>query len=142
MYERRKFSKFEVLLLTAIILMAAFFVILALRWPAESTAHRDDALMANTALSVARVNSNHGTACVVNDCDGGKECTHQRGKSTVGYFDTRTNTIVGERPAGYNEETRIRLNGKTYRGKRNTLVIEAKAANDGTVTLRWVEGRA
>lgn len=140
MYEKNKLSRFEVLLIIAIVLMSAFFVVLALEYPKQATAHRDDALMANTALSVARVNSNHGTGCVVNDCKGGN-CPHRHGKSTIGYLDTMTNTIVGGRPKGYNEERRIRLDGKVYHGKTGTLVIEAKADESGNVSLSWVKGR-
>lgn len=137
--QRQKISRFEAILITAIILMAAFFIGLALIWPSHSAAHRDDALWANTALSVGIINSDNGQDCVVNECPHGGLCTHHTVNGYVGYFDPSTNTIAGEKPAGYNEETTIRLDGKKYRGRKGTLVIRVISDNND-VTVDWVEG--
>lgn len=140
-FTHNRLSRFEAILITAIMIMAVFFIVLALEWPKHSVEHRDDALWANTALSAATVNSNNGTGCVVNGCPGG-DCEHRYTRDgvtgTVGYFDPSSNTIVADKPAGYNEERTIRLNGDMYRGPLKSMVLEVRA-HDGEVTERWVD---
>lgn len=139
MRKKQKISRFEAILIAAIIIMAAFFGVIALEWPAHSIAHRDDALWANTALSDGIINSNNGENCVVDGCEK-ENCEHMKLSAYIGYFDPSDNTIIAEKPEGYNEETRISLDGNIYRGEINTLVIEVKAEN-GEVSVSWVEGK-
>ena len=139
MYQKQKLSVMEVILMIAIIAMSVFFIVLALEWPARSTARRDDALRVNTALSAARINSNNGQNCVVEDCPGGDDCPHKHGKYWIGYLDISDNKIRGEKTAGYNEEKRVALGDKVYKGNIGTMVVEVRS--DGSqVTARWVKG--
>lgn len=139
MYQKQKLSRMEVILVAAIIAMSAFFIGLALEWPARATERRDDALRVNTALSAARVNSSNGQNCVVEDCPGG-DCPHKHGKYWIGYLDISDNKIRAEKTVGYNEERKIVLDDKVYRGKRGSLVVEVRSdGND--VSARWVEGK-
>lgn len=103
----------------------------------------DDALMVNTADSVARINSNNGMNCVVNNCEGNKDgvvCTHLLSQGYVGYFDHGSNTIVGIKPYGYNEYTEMKADGVTYYGAVNSMVIQV-IAKEGKMALSWVPGR-
>lgn len=139
MYQKQKLSRMEVILIAAILAMSAFFIVLALEWPARATARRDDALRVNTALSAARINSNNGQDCVVEDCPGG-DCAHKHGKYWIGYLDISDNKIRAEKTAGYNEERKIVLDDKVYRGRPGSLVVEVRS-DGNNVSARWVEGK-
>ena len=130
----------ELILVIAIIAMSVFFIVLALEWPARATAKRDDALRVNTALSAARINSDNGQNCVVEDCPGGDDCPHKHGKYWIGYLDISDNKIRGDKMTGYNEEKKIVLDDKVYRGDIGSLIVEVRS--DGSkVSARWVRGK-
>lgn len=134
-------SRLELILIIVISIESVFVVYQFGSYLVHQQAKGDDALMVNTADSVARVNSNSGMNCVVNDCDNSKGiCTHHYDEGYVGYFDNNSNTIIGTLPSGYNEYTEMEASGITYYGAVNSMVIKA-VAKDGTVTLSWVPGK-
>ena len=97
-----KISNLEMILIVLILCMSAFVVSKGLEWMANNTAHGNDSLLANTAESAAKINSNNGLLCVVQDCPSksGGTCTHQYGdgEATIGYLDKVTKHIVAETP--------------------------------------------
>ncbi|MEE3420430.1 MAG: hypothetical protein VZR02_04935 [Lachnospiraceae bacterium] len=118
-----------------------FFAFVGLMWYRDHLATGNDNLLGNTAYSVARVNSLDGERCPVNDCpDKGGFCAHMKAEGYVGYFDNRTNKIVGDRPRGYNEAVVATIDGITYQGEKNTMVIKVVTSN-GDIRLSWVAGR-
>lgn len=140
-----KISNLEMMLIVLIALMCLFITFKGVQWAADNTAHGNDSLLANTAESEARINSNNGLNCVVQDCPSrsGGVCSHQIGNdgTTVGYLDKTTKHIVGEKPYGYNEYTEMDIGDMQYFGERNTMVIQV-TAKDGVVTASWVPGRS
>lgn len=139
-----KVSVLEMMLIILIACMSAFLVYKGFAWAAENTAHGNDSLLANTADSEARINSNNGQNCVVQDCPSrtGGVCSHLIDNSggTVGYLDKVTKHIVGDRPYGYNEATEMDIGDQQYFGDKNTMVLQV-IAQDGKVTVSWVQGR-
>ncbi len=122
-----------------IILMLGFFAVIGIRWYAVRMQHGDDKLTLNTAISVAKVDSLDGQRCPVDGCSGGR-CLHRRSDgSYVGYYDNVKNTIVGDKPKGYNEYTTMRIGHNTYRGARGTMIIRVKTKS-GRITMSWVSG--
>ena len=73
----------EVILITAIVVMAAVYFFLGGNWMKLRMDHGNDSLAANTADSVARVNSNNGLNCVVDGCGSSGHCPHW---SSLGYI--------------------------------------------------------
>ena len=100
--------------------------------------HGNDSLTANTAESVARINSNNGLNCPVDGSDG--RCPHWTSSGYVAYYDNVGNTIVGEKPYGYNEDSTMVIDGKKYYGDPGTMVIKV-VCSEGKITLSWEEGR-
>lgn len=81
-----------------------------------------------------------GSDCIVKDCNGKESCTHIKDGLSTGYFDHRSNSIVGELPKGYNESTVMTIREKQYEGKKGAMVI--KVQYDGSqITLSWVKGK-
>lgn len=100
----------------------------------------NDSLYANTAESVAKVNSLNGINCPVNDCgnsDG--TCMHHTSLGYIGYFDSVTNTIVGEKVKGYNSDDNPDIDGVSYTGIRGTMILRITCENS-EITLDWVSG--
>ena len=84
-----KISVLEMILILFIALMTSFIVYKGFAWLAAMTAHGNDSLLVNTAVSEAKVNSSNGINCVVEDCPSntGGVCTHWTGlNETVGYM--------------------------------------------------------
>lgn len=136
-------SQFELTLIIGICIMILFFVLQGFGFLNHCVENGNDTLIANTAESVALINSNNGAECVVKDCGGytnGKHCTHWNGYGYVGYYDDVRNTFVADKPKGYNENPRVKIQNKRYYGARNTLVIKAEI-KDGEVILSWVKGK-
>lgn len=100
----------------------------------------NDGLYANTALSVAKVNSLNGIQCPVNECEKANEiCTHYTSQGYIGYFDGESNTIVGYKPKGYNSSSELEIDGQEYTGAVGTMVIRV-TCNEGDIKLDWVTG--
>lgn len=134
----RHYSQLEVILITGIVIMCVFFAGLYVRWHVNQQAKGDDALMENTADSVARINSNNGLNCPVDGSSG--PCPHWTSEGWVAYYDNGINTIVGDKPRGYNEYTTMEINGIKYHGARNTMVIKV-VCREGYMQLSWEKGK-
>lgn len=134
------FTRREVLLSVLIFLMVFYFTTEFMKYLSAQQRIGDDALRANTAESVALIESDAGVGCPVKGCSGGSGCTHQAGDYYIGYYDDVQNTIVGKKPYGYNESSNPRINGKTYYGSPGTLVIRVMTGQ-GTLTLNWETGK-
>jgi len=98
----------------------------------------NDSLMANTAESIALVNSSNGLNCPV--CGNEGHCQHWTSEGYIGYFDNISNTIVGEIPKGYNENTTMEIDGKMYYGDRYTMVLQVKTSEEH-LTVSWQKGK-
>lgn len=134
-------SRLELLLIIGICIESVFLVYQFSRYLVNQQAKGDDALMVNTADSVARINSNNGMNCVVNDCGNSTGvCTHHHDEGYIGYFDNVTNTIVGTLPSGYNEYTVMEADNQEYYGAVNSMVIQV-VAKEGVMELSWVPGK-
>ena len=136
---RGSISSLELVLLIGIVGMVFFFVFEGFSFLESCWEHGNDRLTVNTAESVAYVNSNQGSECVVQGCSGGT-CSHFNGSGYVGYFDVNRNTYVGMKPKGYNEQRVVKIQGKKVSGDIGTLVIRA-LVKDGKVELDWVKGK-
>ena len=55
------------------------------------------------------------------------------------YFDAVLTKLTEDKPAGYNEYHTMTIDGRTYEGERNTMVIKA-TLKDGVLRLDWVKG--
>ena len=109
----------------------------ALGWTSDKVNSGNDALTLNTCESVTKVNSLDGYDCPVNDCAKGELCSHKVGNYYVGYYDNVSNTIVGNKVAGYNSDLKPVINGKSFTGNPNTMIIKVTCGN-GTITYEWV----
>ena len=132
-------SRREVLLGVLIGLMCLYFVLQFTGYLGGQQSYGDDALRANTAKSVAFIDSNAGMDCPVRGCPG-KGCIHRAGDKYIGYYDDVQNTIVGEKMYGYNESSRPEIDGRLYRGTPGTLVIKVTVGG-GEVELDWETGK-
>ncbi|MBR3203298.1 MAG: hypothetical protein IKF60_06905 [Solobacterium sp.] len=130
----------EVILITAIILMAAVYFFLGGNWMKLRMDHGNDSLAANTADSVARVNSNNGLNCVVDGCGSSGHCPHWSSLGYIGYFDNIGNKIVGEKPKGYNEYSTMEIGRQQYHGEPGTMVIKV-IAKEGEIVVSWELGK-
>lgn len=133
-------SLLVVILTTAIFIMIAIYLLLGGNWMKIRMNHGNDGLMANTADSIARVNSNNGMNCVVDGCGSTGYCPHYSTIGYIGYFDNIGNIIVGEKPKGYNEYERMEIGDKVFYGEPGTMVIRV-VAREGEVTLSWETGK-
>ena len=130
----------EVILITAIVLMAAVYFFLGGNWMKLRMDHGNDSLAANTADSVARVNSNNGLNCVVDGCGSSGHCPHWSSLGYIGYFDNIGNKIVGEKPKGYNEYSTMEIGRQQYHGEPGTMVIKV-LAKEGEIVVSWELGK-
>lgn len=133
-------SLFEVILITAIIIMTAIYFFLGGNWMKIRMNHGNDSLAANTADSVARINSNNGLNCVVDGCGSSGHCPHWSSLGYIGYFDNIGNKIVGEKPKGYNEYSTMEIGKNQFHGDPGTMVIKV-IAKEGEIVVSWELGR-
>ena len=131
---------FELILIVAIIIMAAVYFLWGGNWMKQRMNHGNDSLAANTADSVARINSNNGLNCVVDGCGSTGHCPHWTSTGYIGYFDNVSNKIVGEKPKGYNEYSTMEIGKQQYHGDPGTMVIKV-LAKEGQIVLSWELGR-
>ncbi len=129
-----------VLLVAAITIMALIYLAMGGNWMRIRMNHGNDGLMANTADSIARINSNNGQNCCVDGCGSTGHCPHYTTIGYVGYFDNIGNKIVGEKPKGYNEYTKMEIHGHDYYGEPGTMVIKV-VAKEGNMVLSWELGK-
>ena len=130
----------EVILITAIVVMAAVYFFLGGNWMKLRMDHGNDSLAANTADSVARVNSNNGLNCVVDGCGSSGHCPHWSSLGYIGYFDNIGNKIVGEKPKGYNEYSTMEIGRQQYHGEPGMMVIKVMA-KEGEIVVSWELGK-
>ena len=130
----------EVILITAIVVMTAVYFFLGGNWMKLRMDHGNDSLAANTADSVARVNSNNGLNCVVDGCGSSGHCPHWSSLGYIGYFDNIGNKIVGEKPKGYNEYSTMEIGRQQYHGEPGTMVIKV-IAKEGEIVVSWELGK-
>lgn len=135
---RGEISVLELILIPLIVFFAVFFLIQGGDWMKIRVNHGNDGLTANTAESVARINSNNGLNCPVDGSSG--RCPHWTSSGYIAYYDNVGNTIVGEKPYGYNEDSTMVIDGKKYYGDPGTMVIKV-VCSEGKITLSWEEGR-
>ena len=134
-------SRREVLLTVLIVCMSLFIAIEFFNYLKGQQQKGDDALRANTAESVARINSNNGQGCPVRGCGNSSgSCDHYSGGEYIGYYDDVSNTIVARKPFGYNEYGTMKIDDQVWHGKPKTMVIRVVTGNDD-VTLNWELGR-
>lgn len=134
-------SRREVLLVVLITLMVLFFAYQGMEYLLGQQALGDDGLRANTAESVAMIDSDAGMRCPVRDCPSPNgNCVHKAGEYYIGYFDDIQNTIVGSKPYGYNDSSHPKINGETYYGYPGTMVIRVMTGH-GTIKLNWEAGK-
>lgn len=67
--------------------------------------------------------------------DGASNVTEDR----TAYFDAVLTKLTEDKPSGYNEYHTMTIEGRTYEGERNTMVIKA-TLKDGVLRLDWVKG--
>lgn len=131
---------FEVILITAIIIMAAIYFLWGGNWMKLRMNHGNDSLAANTADSVARINSNNGLNCCVDGCGSTGHCPHWSSIGYIGYFDHIGNKIVGEKPEGYNEYSTMEIGRQQFHGAPGTMVIKV-IAKEGEIVVSWELGK-
>lgn len=136
-----RISILELVIILVIVLEVIFYVATSYGWLDFHMTSGNDGLYVNTAESTAKVNSMNGVQCPVNNCEkGGINCTHLTKDGYIGYFDSETNTIIGIKPKGYNGSTNPDVDGKTFTGAANTMVIQI-TCKDGNIDLKWVKGK-
>lgn len=140
MNNKGRITLIELVSIIVIVSAGFYFIARSYGWLDSHMSTGNDALYANTALSVAKVNSLDGVDCPVNDCDNPSgECIHYTSMGYVGYFDGETNKIVGNKLKGYNSNPNPVIDDKEYKGYTSTMVIRITCYN-GDITLDWVKG--
>ena len=133
-------SLLELIVLIIIAIEAIFFVTYSFNWYDSKFSSGNDSLYLNTCESVAKVNSLNGVDCPVNDCvDPSGKCVHYTTSGYIGYFDSETNKIVGNKPSGYNSSDNPSIDGKGYTGKKGSMVNRVRCFS-GNIYLDWVKG--
>lgn len=130
----------EFVLIAAILIMAAVYFFLGGSWMKYRMNHGNDGLAANTAESIARINSNNGANCPVDSCGSSGHCPHWTNEGYIGYFDNIGNIIVGSRPKGYNEYSTMEVGDRKFHGEPGTMVIKV-TAKEGEIVVSWELGR-
>ena len=64
---------------------------------------------------------------------------NKEAEDRTAYFDAVVTKLTEDKPAGYNEYHTMTIDGRTYEGERNTMVIKA-TLKDGVLRLDWVKG--
>ncbi len=133
-------SLLEVMCITVICILLGLIILMGIKTLDSYLDNGNDAMMVNTAESVAMVNL-ASSDCVINSCSGrAGECTHiDRTGFTVGYYDEITHHIIAEKPSGYNEFGLMKINDNYYRGRKKTMVIKIEGRGM-TVKTSWVKG--
>lgn len=140
MNNKGKINYFELGVILLISIELLWYLGISFGWLDNRTSLGNDALYANTALSIAKVNSLNGIQCPVNECEkGNQNCSHYSSEGYIGYFDSETNTIIGYKPKGYNSSDNPKIDNKEFVGKRGTMVIRI-TCKDGKIILDWVLG--
>ncbi len=141
LHKKGKISNLELALILFITACLVFIGIKGLGWYYKSGAVENDQMLVNTAESAARIDSSNGFDCPVRSCKKGVYCTHHYGvDGYIGYFDHETNSIVGTKPAGYNESSKMKADGKIYKGEPGTMVIQV-VCHEGQIDISWVKGK-
>ena len=139
--QKGRISVLELVIILVICVEGIYLLGNGLGWYASHISSGNDGLYVNTAESVAKVNSLNGMQCPVQDCGNASEtCTHYTGQGYVGYFDSESNTIVGYKVKGYNSEKNPKVNGRSYTGEVNSMILRI-TANEGSIVLDWVGGK-
>jgi hypothetical protein len=142
MNNKGRVSLIELVAIIIIAIEVLFLIGSGLGWIDFHVSSGNDSGYLNTCESEAKINSLNGTQCPVNDCPNSSgDCEHYINGSYIGYFDSVTNTIVGEKPKGYNSSKNPEVDGKTYAGKAGTMVIEV-IVKDGSITYEWTGGKS
>lgn len=126
MNKKGEINLLELFIILLICVELLFIVKSAFVWTYNKINKGNDALILNTCESVAKANSLDGYDCPVNDCAKDKLCTHKVGNYYVGYYDNVSNTIVGNKVAGYNSNN-----------NPGTMIIKITCGN-GTINYEWV----
>lgn len=133
-------SYLELGLIILIIIEVLWYIANSYGWLDDHMSLGNDGLYANTALSVAKVNSLNGVECPVNECQKANElCSHYTSQGYIGYFDGETNTIIADKPKGYNSTSNPTIDGVEYKGEIGTMVLRV-TCNNGDIILDWVKG--
>lgn len=133
------FSRLEVLCMISIVIMMLFFVYEGMQWMIVRQEMGEDKLLLKNARNTAKVEMMNDP-CPVYGCDGGDTCTHRIGGTYIGYFDRPTNKIKAVPSKGYNESTKMEIDGMMYYGKKKTMVIKIQV-HDHTIEYSWVVGK-
>ena len=132
----------EVLLTILVVAMCLFFVFEFTRYLDSQQKKGEDALRVNTAESTAIINSDNGQSCPVRGCDGKNgSCAHYFSGVYVGYYDDVLNTIVGEKPKGYNDNSPVKVGDEVWYGEPGTMVIKVTVDGSGGIKLSWESSR-
>ncbi len=131
------FSWFEGSLLTGIIVMVLVFGVIIGKIVLDDQKKGDDNLRENNALSIALVESNNGSNCPLDGNSG--MCIHHTRDGYVSYYDDISNTLVADKPMGYNSYHLMKIGETHYYGRPKTMVLVV-VCKDQTVSVRWEEG--
>lgn len=134
-------SLFELIIILVIVFEIIILIFNGFNWYDDKVSMGSDSLYLNTCESLAKVNSLDGSICPVKGCgnsDG--TCIHHNSNGYVGYFDSVSNTIIANRPSGYNLTDNPTINGKKYSGLKGSLVLRVLVYN-GTIYYDWVDGK-
>ena len=134
-----RISLIEMVALIVIIPTLLFLGYKGIYWYYDNIVNGNDAHFVNTAESIARVNSLNGTQCPVDSCCG-TNCRHYFGDHYIGYYDSISHKIVGEKMEGYNQASRMKAGKTYYYGDEGTMIIEIDC-KDGVIELKWVKGK-
>lgn len=139
--KRGSISLFELLIILVIVLEVIVVIIGSFNWYDDKFSTGSDSLYLNTCESVAKVNSLNGQICPVNKCGNSEgNCVHHTSTGYIGYFDSVSNTIVANKPSGYNLGDNPSIDGKQYSGEKSSLVLRV-LVYDGNIYYDWVKGK-
>jgi prepilin-type N-terminal cleavage/methylation domain-containing protein len=128
LFSESGFSVIECLCVLVIICIVAGVMIFAVSQYRKKAAEGTDRLNMVTAQNLAAANVN----VTGNIFDGNNL------KTSVGYYDDESNSIVDYKPKGYNKSTVMTVNGIMYTGSPGTMVI--RITYDGSnIKYDWVE---
>lgn len=133
-------SVLEVLCITVICILLGLILLMGINTLDSYLDNGNDAMMVNTAQSVARVDL-ATSDCVLSSCSGlDGVCTHlNRQGYTEGYYDEITHHIIARKPKGYNEFGLMKVGENYYRGRKKTMVIRIEGRGM-TIKVSWVKG--
>lgn len=128
LFSESGFSVIECLCVLVIICIVAGVMIFAVSQYRKKAAEGTDRLNMVTAQNLAAANVN----VTGNIFDGNNL------KTSVGYYDDESNSIIAYKPKGYNKSTVMTVNGVMYTGSPGTMVI--RITYDGSnIKYDWVE---